>query len=368
MPSLSFTGNMRVGVYLDTTEPKHTQVKEFSIDIMKRSSKVWASEFLSNIQDMWTTIEKDVKTKGKASLLMPLQKSLFRFLSISMLGADPRSSPEIAEKAHITLDIWLAMQLLPTQKIGRLQPLEEILIHSFAYPFALVSRGYNKLYEFVKKEGCETVQRGVTEFGLTEDEAIHNLLFVLGFNAFGGFTVFIPTLINTLGADKTGIQEKLRKEVRDIAGSDPVSFDSVKKMELVQSFVYECLRYSPPVKVQFARARKDFVLNSHESGFQVKKGEMLYGYQPMAMRDPNVFDDPESFVPDRFTTEKGKELLNYLYWSNGPQTATPSVSNKQCVAKDYVVWTACMLIADLFQRYDSITVTDGSITSVEKAK
>ncbi|KAF6158645.1 hypothetical protein GIB67_040159 [Kingdonia uniflora] len=367
MPSISYTGNMRVGVYLDTTEPQHSQVKNFSTDILKRSASIWVSEFLSNIDIMWGKIEKDLSASGSASIFLPLQTSLFRFLTKSLIGADPANSSDIGDNGYIMLDKWLALQILPTQKIGILQPLEEIFLHSFAYPFALVSGDYKKLYEFVKKDGNEVVQRGISEFGLTQDEAIHNLLFILGFNAFGGFSVFLPSLISTLGSDTTGLQAKLREEVKQ-KGGDTLSFASVKEMELVNSFVYETLRFNPPVPNQFARARKDFVMSSHDSSYQIRRGELLYGYQLLAMRDPKVFDNPETFIPDRFTGEKGKELLNYLFWSNGPQTGTPGPANKQCAAKDYVVLTACLFVADIFRRYNSFTATSGSITTVEKAK
>ncbi|RZC46182.1 hypothetical protein C5167_039126 [Papaver somniferum] len=369
MPSTSFTGNMRVGVYLDTTEPLHSQVKSFAAHILKRSSSVWVSEFISNLDIMWGTIEKEVKSNGSSSFLFPLQKCIFRFLTKSLFGADPMKSSEIGDKGHEMLDKWLALQLLPTQTLGVLpQPLEEILFHSFAYPFLLVSGDYNKLFEFVKTEGKEVVEIGMTEYGLNQEETIHNLLFILGFNAFGGFSVFLPSLLVSLGGDKTGLQEKLRKEVKEKVGSSSLSFSLVKEMELVNSFVYETLRFIPPVPFQYARARKDFVLSSYDSAFQVKKGELLCGYQPLVMKDPKVFDNPETFVADRFTKEKGQELLNYLYWSNGPQTGTPATSNKQCSAKDIVVLTASLLVADVLTRYDSFTVSSGSVTAVEKAK
>ena len=86
------------------------------------------------------------------------------------------------------------------------------------------------------------------------------------------------------------------------------------------------------------------------------------------MRDPTVFDDPENFKADRFTKEIGSELLNYLYWSNGPQTGSPSELNKQCAAKDFVTLTASLIVSYLFRRYDSIKGNSTSITAVEKAK
>lgn len=211
------------------------------------------------------------------------------------------------------------------------------------------------------------LQRGETEFGLSRKESIHNLLFVLGFNAYGGFSVFLPGLVSTIVSDTTGLQAKLRKEARE-KGGPTLSFDSIKEMPLIQSVVYETLRLNPPVPIQYGRARKDFQLSSHDSVYDIKKGELLCGYQKLVMKDPEIFDEPESFKPDRFMNEKGSELLNYLYWSNGPQTGSPTVSNKQCAAKDYVVLTAALVVAYIFRRYDSVTGDSSSITAVEKAK
>ena len=202
---------------------------------------------------------------------------------------------------------------------------------------------------------------------MTREEAINNLLFILGFNAFGGFSVFLPSLINTIASNETGLQDKLRKEARERGGS-ALSFDSVKEMDLIQSVVYETLRLNPPVELQYGRARRNFQLSSHDSVYNIKKGELLCGYQTLVMRDPTVFDDPESFKPDRFMKEEGAELLNYLYWSNGPQTGTPSESNKQCAGKDVVTLTACLIVAHLFRRYESIKGDSSSITALERAK
>ncbi|KAL9224287.1 hypothetical protein vseg_000340 [Gypsophila vaccaria] len=371
MPSVKFTGDMRVCAYLDPTEEHHAKIKGFAMEILKKSSGIWVSSLLSSLDTMWTTIEGSLAKDNKATLLMPLQKCLFNFLSKSLIGADPANySPEMSENGHIMLDKWLAIQLLPTVRVGLLQPLDEIFLHSFSYPFLLVKGDYNKLARFVAKEGKDMVRMGQTQFGLTEQEAIHNLIFILGFNAFGGFSVFFPTLFKILAENKDGVHETLRNEIRGKCRSSTLlSFSAVKDMPYVQSFVYETLRLNPPVPLQYGRARKDFVLGSHESSFQVKKGELLCGYQKLVMRDPNVFDDPETFVPDRFVGEKGHKMLDYLFWSNGPQSGNPSLSNKQCVAKDYVAHTACLFVAYFFLRYDTVSVdSSGAIVGLEKAK
>ena len=143
----------------------------------------------------------------------------------------------------------------------------------------------------------------------------------------------------------------------------------VQDMPFVQSFVYETLRLNPPVPLQYGRARKDFLLKSHDSVFEVKRGELLCGYQKLPMMDPKVFNNPEIFDPERFMGDKGRQLLNYLYWSNGPQTAEPSPSNKQCPGKESVVLTSCLLVAHLFQRYDYFKIdSSGNVVAAEKAK
>ncbi|KAJ9686478.1 hypothetical protein PVL29_015402 [Vitis rotundifolia] len=368
MPSVKYTGGIRVCAYLDTAETQHARVKSFAMDILKRSSSIWASEVVASLDSMWDTIDASVAKSNSTSYIKPLQRFIFQFLTKCLVGADPSVSPEIAESGYVMLDKWVFLQLLPTISVNFLQPLEEIFLHSFAYPFFLVKGDYRKLYDFVEQHGQAVLQRGETEFNLSKEETIHNLLFVLGFNAFGGFTIFFPSLLSALSG-KPELQAKLREEVRSkIKPGTNLTFESVKDLELVHSVVYETLRLNPPVPLQYARARKDFQLSSHDSVFEIKKGDLLCGYQKVAMTDPKIFDDPETFVPDRFTKEKGRELLNYLFWSNGPQTGSPSDRNKQCAAKDYVTMTAVLFVAHMFQRYDSVTASGSSVTALEKAK
>lgn len=95
----------------------------------------------------------------------------------------------------------------------------------------------------------------------------------------------------------------------------------------------------------------------------------------MATKDPRVFDRAEEFVADRFVGEEGEKLLKYVMWSNGPETESPTLDNKQCAGKDFVVLVARLLVVELFLRYDSFEIEVGSsplgssvkMTSLKKA-
>lgn len=129
------------------------QVKKFSMNILKQSSSIWVSELISNLDIFLDEMETTLSKNSSASYLFPLQKFLFTFLFKVLARADPSLDPKIAESGYSMLNRWLALQLLPTVSVGTIQPLEEILLHSFSYPFFLVSGDYNNLYNFVKQHG-----------------------------------------------------------------------------------------------------------------------------------------------------------------------------------------------------------------------
>lgn len=129
------------------------QVKSFSMDILKQGAGIWASEVISNLDIMLDNMEAKLSESASPSYIFPLQQFLFTFLCKVLAGADTSRDPKIAESGFAMLNRWLAVQLLPTVSIGILQPLEEIFLHSFAYPFFLVSGDYNNIYNFVKQQG-----------------------------------------------------------------------------------------------------------------------------------------------------------------------------------------------------------------------
>ena len=136
-----------------------------------------------------------------------------------------------------------------------------------------------------------------------------------------------------------------------------VTFAALEKMPLLKSVVYEVLRIEPPVPFQYAHAKEDLVIQSHDASFKIKKGEMIFGYQPFATKDPKVFENPETFVPYRFMG-KAEANLKYVYWSNGRETEAPTADNKQCAGRDLVVLVARVMLVEFFLRYDTFTCTD----------
>ncbi|KAI7746532.1 hypothetical protein M8C21_000010, partial [Ambrosia artemisiifolia] len=167
------------------------------------------------------------------------------------------------------------------------------------------------------------------------------------------YTELFDELESELAQKGKALFNDIRGAIKDHGGK--VTMAAMEQMPLMKSVVYESLRIEPPVALQYGKAKRDLTIESHDAVFKVKEGEMLFGYQPFATKDPKVFDRPEEFVPDRFVGA-GEELLKYVTWSNGPETEGPTVANKQCAGKDFVVLITRLFVVELFRRYDSFDI------------
>lgn len=375
MPSTDLTGGYRTLSYLDPSEPSHAKLKKLIFFMLSLRRDHVIPEFRSSYAAMFDGLERDLAGKGKASFGDANDAAAFDFLARSFYGASPNESrlgsdgPKIVSK-------WVLFQLHPLLKLGLPRPIEDGILHTFRLPPFLVKKDYQKLYDFIFDNSTAILDHAET-LGVSRDEACHNLLFATCFNTFGGMKIFFPNMLKWVGRAGAKVHSELAKEIRSaVAGGDgPVTMAAMERMPLMKSVVYEALRIEPPVPAQYGRAKRDFTVESHEAAFEVKEGEMLFGFQPFATKDPKIFERAEEFVPDRFVGEEGEELLKHVLWSNGPETERPTVNNKQCAGKDFVVLVSRLLLVELFRRYDSFDIEVGdsplgaavTVTSLKRA-
>lgn len=375
MPSTDYTGGYRTLSYLDPDEEKHAQLKNFCFEVLMMNRDKWIPEFTRATQQLWETLEKQLAEKGRAVFNDASEHMAFNFLCRSVMDTDPAAPgpASLGSDGPSLMKKWIFFQLAPITSIGLPRGIEELTIHSLPVPFALVKKDYQKLHGFFTTHATRALD-AAEKFGLTKDEASHNLLFNICFNTWGGMLLLFPSIVRLIGRSGAQLHKELADEVRAAVrtvGGGRISMRALESMPLLKSTVYEVMRLEPPVPFQYGRARKDFMLESHDGLFRVKKGELLGGYQPFATRDPRVFENPDEFVPRRFMGEEGQQLLRYVVWSNGPETENPSVNNKQCAGKDFVVMIARLLIAEMFLQYDSFDMEMSgsavSFTSLRKA-
>ncbi|OIW20092.1 hypothetical protein TanjilG_00583 [Lupinus angustifolius] len=296
MPSTPFTGGHRVCAYLDTTEP----------------NQLYSNASLSKI----SFLGKMVRRTSTLSWVPPRLTSCSGFFVI--IKIHQRQTLVLRVLDYLIRGFYFSLFRL--QRLVFLRS-STILIRTVPFPFCFATSRYKKLYEAFLKE-AKTVLDEVEKLGIKRSEACHNLVFMAGFNAYGGLKNQFPILMKWIGLAGESLHKELAEEIRTVVKEE-------------------------------GGAREDLVVQSHDASFEIKKGDMIFGYQPFATKDPRIFEDPEEFVARRFVGEGEKKLLKHVLWSNGSETEEPSPENKQCPGKNLVVLLCRLFLVEFFLRYDT---------------
>lgn len=381
MPSTRLFGGYRPCAFLDPSEPQHAALKGLFMSRLAKLHNSFIPIFRNSVTELFDGIEKGMAKEGKADFNSLSDGFSFDYVFRLFCDGNNGKSKLPGSSGPKSFDKWLFFQLAPLMTLGlKFVPkfLDDLILHTFPLPAGLAKSDYKKLYDAFYESGTSFLDEAEKNYGIKRDEACHNLVFVAGFNAYGGMKILFPALMKWVGLAGKDLHRRLAEEIRSVVKEEggKVTLSALEKMSLTKSVAYEALRIEPPVPFQYGKAKEDIIISSHEASFQVKKGETIFGYQPFATKDPKIFERAEEFVPDRFVGEEGEKLLKYVYWSNGRETENPKVGNKQCPGKQLVVMLNRLMLVEFFLKYDSFAIEASTImlgpsvtfTSLTKAK
>ncbi|KAF7393606.1 hypothetical protein HZH68_010425 [Vespula germanica] len=116
------------------------------------------------------------------------------------------------------------------------------------------------------------------------------------------------------------IQKKTQEEIdRVLKKHGGISYNAINEMTYLQMVVYETLRKYPPLPILNRICTKDIKLPN--SNVVIPEGIAvlipLFGIH----RDPNIYPEPEKFIPERFTEEqiRSRHQYTYLPFGEGPR-------------------------------------------------
>ena len=130
-------------------------------------------------------------------------------------------------------------------------------------------------------------------------------------------------------ADRPDVMTKIRDEQLKVRNNDPsvpLHLDLIKEMTFTNHVVRETLRYRPPVLMVPYVVKKRFPVTD---SYSVPKGAMVIPTLYPALHDPEVYEEPESFIPERWATATSDmEKRNWLVFGVGPHL---------CLGQNYVM-------------------------------
>ncbi|KAJ9085992.1 hypothetical protein DSO57_1008780 [Entomophthora muscae] len=146
------------------------------------------------------------------------------------------------------------------------------------------------------------------------------------------------------------IQEKARQEVLDIIGTNKIpTVEQTKCMVYVNALMKETMRLYPSVsRLPFRRVTKDTQLDGH---FIPKDSEVILDLYSM-QRDPEYFDEPDRFIPERFYTTSGSSENPILLEKKDPIGYAPfGGGTRSCIGMSFSLLEQKVVLSMLLSRY-----------------
>ncbi|CCE64745.1 hypothetical protein TPHA_0I02420 [Tetrapisispora phaffii CBS 4417] len=138
-------------------------------------------------------------------------------------------------------------------------------------------------------------------------------------------------------ADRPDVLQKIREEQLAVRNNDmntELTIDLIEKMEYTSMVVKETLRYRPPVLMVPYVVKNNFPVTP---SYTAPKGAMLISTLYPSLHDPEVYDDPEEFIPERWVegSKANDNKKNWLVFGCGPHV---------CLGQTYVLITFAALL------------------------
>ncbi|KAF6800158.1 benzoate 4-monooxygenase cytochrome p450 [Colletotrichum sojae] len=137
---------------------------------------------------------------------------------------------------------------------------------------------------------------------------------------------------------------RLREEIDSVMepGEVVAPYDKIKHLPYLRASLDESLRIVPPTT--FGLPRRTPPEGAYILGEFVPGDTTVSISAYIAHRDPKVFPDPESYIPERWLGEKGKELQPYF--------VSFSAGARGCIGRNISYLEQTVLLASVLHRYD----------------
>jgi cytochrome P450 len=133
---------------------------------------------------------------------------------------------------------------------------------------------------------------------------------------------------------------KLHEEIARVVGNKPLTPNLFNQLPYTQNIFWESMRLFPPAYVIGRQVVEDI----HIGDYWFKKGEMLLISQYVMHRNPQYFENPHSFYPERFENNFLKTLPTFAYFPFG---GGPRV----CIGNHFAIMEAVLVLTCIAQRY-----------------
>lgn len=147
-------------------------------------------------------------------------------------------------------------------------------------------------------------------------------------------------------------REKMFAEIDSVLEGRAPTYEDLKRLPYTEMVLEEAMRLYPMFGFLFREAGEDDVL----CGYPIKKGTLIAFCAYTAHRDSRYWDDPEAFIPERFSPaerERRYKAGAYLPFSQG---------QRACIGERAARMEALLILSQISQRVQ-LDLVDGVLPS-----
>ncbi|MGM0449038.1 MAG: cytochrome P450 [Methanobacteriota archaeon] len=136
-------------------------------------------------------------------------------------------------------------------------------------------------------------------------------------------------------------RERVESEAEEAVSTGRLTADTVRGMEYTERVLNESMRLYPPVYTLFREPKLDVKLG----GYRIPEGSALMVSQWVIHRSERWYDDPETFDPDRWTSERRNQRPRFAFFpfGGGP---------RHCIGKAFSLLEAKLILATVCSRFE----------------
>jgi len=135
-------------------------------------------------------------------------------------------------------------------------------------------------------------------------------------------------------------ERRVQEEVDEVVGDDSPGMDHVREFEYLEWVINEAMRLYPPVFTIFRSPTEAVDIG----GYRVPEGTTLMLPQWGVHRSERYWDDPETFDPERFSSERRADRPRFAFFpfGGGP---------RHCIGKHLSLLEAKLIVATVVSEY-----------------
>lgn len=175
--------------------------------------------------------------------------------------------------------------------------------------------------------------------GFTREELIDQLgvLFLAGHETSASALTWVFYIL----AAQREFVDRIRKEVREICGEGPITFEHTKKLSFTRNVFREAVRLYPPITFLPRVALQDCKIGERN----IKRGALVIVAPWVLHRHEKYWHEPDRFDPDRFSTSRESDITPgaYIPFGIGPRI---------CSGAAFASIEAVLIIARLVRDFD----------------